>query len=73
MHAVWSQPTDLLLTRYALERLLHSLGLSPHRERFVLKGATVSFQGRLGLSLIRSPQGWQVSFYQLIANRPAPG
>ena len=30
---------DLLLTRYALERLLHRLSLSPHRERFVLKGA----------------------------------
>lgn len=34
-----SQPMDLLLTRYALERLLHRLSLSPHRERFVLKGA----------------------------------
>jgi predicted nucleotidyltransferase component of viral defense system len=33
------QPMDLLLTRYALERLLHRLGLSRHRERFVLKGA----------------------------------
>ena len=30
---------ELLLTRYALERLLHRLSLSPHRERFVLKGA----------------------------------
>jgi predicted nucleotidyltransferase component of viral defense system len=30
---------DLLLTRYALERLLYRLSLSPHRERFVLKGA----------------------------------
>ena len=30
---------DLLLTRYALERLLHRLSRSPHRERFVLKGA----------------------------------
>ena len=29
------QPMELLLTRYALERL----SLSPHRERFVLKGA----------------------------------
>lgn len=34
-----SQPMELLLTRYALERLLHRLSLSPHRERFVLKGA----------------------------------
>jgi predicted nucleotidyltransferase component of viral defense system len=33
------QPMDLLLTRYALERLLHRLSLSPHRNRFVLKGA----------------------------------
>ena len=33
------QPMDLLLTRYALERLLHRLSLSRHRERFVLKGA----------------------------------
>ena len=30
---------ELLLTRYALERLLHRLSLSPHRERFVLKRA----------------------------------
>jgi len=33
------QPMELLLTRYALERLLHRLSLSPHRQRFVLKGA----------------------------------
>lgn len=33
------QPLELLLTRYALERLLHRLSLSPQRERFVLKGA----------------------------------
>ena len=33
------QPMELLLTRYALERLLHRLSISPHRERFVLKGA----------------------------------
>ena len=33
------QPMELLLTRYALERLLHRLSLTPHRERFVLKGA----------------------------------
>jgi predicted nucleotidyltransferase component of viral defense system len=36
---VRGQPMELLLTRYALERLLHRLSLSPHRERFVLKGA----------------------------------
>jgi predicted nucleotidyltransferase component of viral defense system len=33
------QPMELLLTRYALERLLHRLSLSPQRDRFVLKGA----------------------------------
>lgn len=30
---------ELLLTRYALERLLHRLSLSPHHGRFVLEGA----------------------------------
>ncbi|MDE2299697.1 MAG: nucleotidyl transferase AbiEii/AbiGii toxin family protein [Burkholderiales bacterium] len=33
------QSIELLLTRYALERRLHRLSLSQHRERFVLKGA----------------------------------
>jgi hypothetical protein len=33
------QAFDLLLTRYVMERLLHRLSLSDHRERFVLKGA----------------------------------
>ena len=30
---------QVLLTRYALERLLYRLSVSPHRDRFVLKGA----------------------------------
>jgi predicted nucleotidyltransferase component of viral defense system len=34
-----NQPLDLLLTRYALERLLYRLSTSKHRERFILKGA----------------------------------
>lgn len=36
-----SEGTDfnLLLTRFALERLLYRLSLSPHAERFLLKGA----------------------------------
>lgn len=34
-----SQAFDLLLTRYTLERLLYRLSVSPHRNRFVLKGA----------------------------------
>ncbi|MCL4182060.1 MAG: nucleotidyl transferase AbiEii/AbiGii toxin family protein [Burkholderiaceae bacterium] len=33
------QQFDLLLTRYAIERLLHRLSVSSHRDRFVLKGA----------------------------------
>jgi predicted nucleotidyltransferase component of viral defense system len=34
-----NQPFDLLLTRFALERLLYRLSISKYRERFVLKGA----------------------------------
>lgn len=34
-----NQPNDLLLTRYALERLLYRLSTTKHRKRFVLKGA----------------------------------
>jgi hypothetical protein len=34
-----NQPFDLVLTRYALERLLWRLGASPAAQRFVLKGA----------------------------------
>jgi predicted nucleotidyltransferase component of viral defense system len=33
------QPLDLLLTRYALERLLYRLTQTSHHDRFVLKGA----------------------------------
>jgi predicted nucleotidyltransferase component of viral defense system len=33
------QPFDLLLTRFVLERLLYRLSRSPHRDKFVLKGA----------------------------------
>ena len=33
------QGFDLLLTRYATERLLYRLSITPHRDRFVLKGA----------------------------------
>lgn len=33
------QAFDLFLTRYAIERLLHRLSISPYRDRFVLKGA----------------------------------
>lgn len=33
------QPFQLLLTRFVLERLLYRLSLTPHKQRFVLKGA----------------------------------
>jgi predicted nucleotidyltransferase component of viral defense system len=33
------QQLDLLLTRYAIERMLYRLSISAHRDRFVLKGA----------------------------------
>lgn len=33
------QSFDLVLTRFALERLLFRLGQSPHADHFVLKGA----------------------------------
>ncbi len=33
------EDVDLVLTRYALERLLYRLGASEHRQRFILKGA----------------------------------
>lgn len=32
---------NLILTRFAIERLLFRLGQSPHRDRFVLKGASL--------------------------------
>lgn len=35
------QNLELLLTRYAIERLLYRLSHSPHRDRFVLKGAVL--------------------------------
>lgn len=34
-----NENVQLALTRYAIERLLYRLSLSPHRERFILKGA----------------------------------
>ena len=30
---------EIILTRFALERLLYRLSVSPHRDRFILKGA----------------------------------
>jgi hypothetical protein len=39
------QVFDLLLTRYALERLLHLLSISEHRNRFVLTAQCSSRRG----------------------------
>lgn len=36
------QAFELLLTRYAIERLLYRLSISSHRDRFVLKGAMLT-------------------------------
>ena len=36
-----SEDYNLLLNRYATERLLYRVGRSPHRDRFVLKGAAL--------------------------------
>ena len=36
---------QILLTRYALERLLYRLSVSPHRGRFILKGAMLFVTG----------------------------
>lgn len=35
------QPFDLVLVRYATERLLYRLSLSAWRDRFIVKGATL--------------------------------
>jgi hypothetical protein len=36
-----NQPFDLLLTHFAHECFLYRLSISPHRQRFVLRGATL--------------------------------
>jgi hypothetical protein len=48
------QPFDLLLSRHVLERLLYRLTQTPHRDRFVLKGAMLLTTWFAGSSLICS-------------------
>ena len=36
-----NQAMDLVLTRYAIERLLYRLSISKHADRFILKGAVL--------------------------------
>ena len=38
------QSFDLILTRYALERLLYRLSTSAYAERFVLKGGDAAYE-----------------------------
>lgn len=54
---------NLLLNRYATERLLYRLGRSPHRDRFVLKGAALyavwqSESGRVSYRATRDLDFW---------------
>jgi hypothetical protein len=44
---------NLLLFRYGIERLLYRLGMSPHADRFILKGAS--------LFLVWKGQGYRVT------------
>ena len=37
----WQEDFQMLLNRFARERLLYRLSQSPHRDRFILKGATL--------------------------------
>jgi hypothetical protein len=66
------QSFELMLTRYALERLLFRLGSSVHAERFVLKGAmlltrlirrTAPRNARSGSPGIRRPRSGRDGFH----------
>ena len=73
-----TQTFDLVLTRYAIERLLYRLARSPHANRFVLKGATLlmawfdePFRGSRDLDLLGrgdpDPQSVLQDFKQILA------
>ena len=72
------QSFDLILTRYAIERLLYRLAQSRHADRFVLKGAMLlmtwfdePFRGTRDLDLLGygdpSPQGLVDTFKEVLA------
>lgn len=69
---------DLVLTRFALERLLDRLSRSPHAERFVLKGGMLvmvwfdePLRGTRDLDLLGfgdpTPEGLRVTFAEILA------
>lgn len=46
------------MTRYALEGLLYRLSVSPHADRFLLKGALKAVPNPCGLARPRSARQW---------------
>ena len=54
------EPFDLILVRYALERLLYRLGVSDWRQRFVVKGAMSKTRSRRPSGWLSQPRtGWR--------------
>ncbi|RWK68269.1 nucleotidyl transferase AbiEii/AbiGii toxin family protein [Mesorhizobium sp.] len=78
------QSFDLVLTRFALERLLFRLGQSPHADRFVLKGAMLMMswfddphRGTRDLDLLGlgdpEPEAMLATFREILAQEAADG
>lgn len=78
------QSFDLVLTRFALERLLFRLGQSPHADRFVLKGAMLMmswfddpYRGTRDLDLLGfgdpEPESMLATFREILAQEAADG
>lgn len=78
------QTFDLVLTRFALERLLFRLSQSPHADRFVLKGAMLMMswfddphRGTRDLDLLGfgdpSPEPMLATFREILAQEAADG
>ena len=75
------QNFDLVLTHYAIERLLYRLAQSRHADRFVLKGAIMNdlrareLQQRPNVVVICGPKGGDISgarFADVGQTLPAP-
>jgi predicted nucleotidyltransferase component of viral defense system len=78
------QNFELILTRFALERLLFRIGSSPHAERFVLKGAMLMMswfddphRGTRDLDLLGfgdpNPESMLATFRDILATEIADG